>query len=461
MNSIWITAWIISAVIALGVWMCARRGGLAWMESFILTAGFFPAPLFVAIGGSNSFIYAFDLVVPLALFLAIKRWPRIPRPARRAAVWLAAGVGLAPLVVLFAMADRLNVMYSAISFYRLVGAIALMCVLSETAVGLDKGRDWLLAAFSWMNVILVVAALLQSQGWINSNVFYNAVEDASLEGNESMRFITAGLFRGSLGIIGVLGWVAFLAQYNVGGWRAALALAGGVAGTLQIVLCGSKTSLLAVLFITVAGCALFPQILRHLWGRLASLSLALVLVGGAYLLRLDSEYFSYTLGVLGLADESLGTLDYRQQRWKEAMDFVAREPGVLVGAATPFGKEERGLSYFHNEYVTMLMGGGFWSAGAYLVGLLIVATTVFRQRARAGNGQVFAALTLMSGLIQALTVNHLLPGIFFACTTTIITCGYGLGFAESVEVETNLEELEASEVDDPEFTEPPLETVRS
>ena len=459
MNSVWITAWIISAVLSAGVWLCARRSGLGRWEGLAFAAGFFPSPLFVAMGGSNSFIYAFDFAVPLALFLAARRWSQVPVAARNAALWFIAGVGAVPLLVLFAMADRLNVMYSAISFYRLVGAMALMCALSAAAAGLAERRSWMLAAFSWMNLVLLVATALQSQGWINSNVFYNVDDSSVWEDRESMRFITAGLFRGSLGIIGTLGWVAFLAQYDVRGFRAVLALAGGVAGAMVIILCGSKTSLLAVLLITIIGCAVFPQILRHLWGRLTAMTVALAFIATAFLLRMDSDYFAYTLGVLGMADDSFGTLSYRQERWGEAMDFITRAPGVLMGVATPFGSDERGLSYFHNEYITMLMSGGIWSAGAYLAGLFIVARGAFRKRGDAGNSQIFAALTLLCGLTQAMTVNHLLPGIFFLCSTTIIACGYGLGFAEVSSCVTSDSEAEREELE-PDYVEIPLEAPR-
>ena len=289
MNSIWITAWIISAILAVGVWFCASRSGLNRRECLAFATGFFPSPLFVAMGGSNSFIYAFDFIVPLTLFLVVRRWSQIPASARNAAVWLIAGVGVIPLLVLLTMADRLNLLYSAISFYRLVGAMALMCVLSAAAAELGEGRSWMLAAVSWMNLVLLAATALQSQGWFNSNVFYSVADDSTWEDNESMRFITAGLFRGSLGIIGTLGWVAFLAQYNARGLRAALALAGGVAGAMVIILCGSKTSLFAVLLTTIIGCVAFPQILRNLWGRLSVMTAVLAFVATAYLLRMNTE----------------------------------------------------------------------------------------------------------------------------------------------------------------------------
>ncbi len=459
MNSVWITAWIISAVVASGVWACAWRSGLGLLEALVFAVGFFPAPLLVAMGGSNSFIYAFDLAVPLTVYLAARRWRQVPTQVRRAASWLLLGIGVVPLLVLSILADRLNFLYSAISFYRLFGVLALMCVLSAAARELGESRNWMLVSFSWMNVVLLIATVLQSLGWINSNVFYGVLEDASLEDNESMRFITAGLFRGSLGIIGTLGWVAFLSQYNVRGLRAALGLLGAVSGAVVIILSGSKTSLLAILIITIAGCVLFPQILRHLWGRLTAMTLSIVLMAGVYLLHANSDYFTYTLGVLGMADESLGTLSYRQERWLEAVHFIARDPWVLVGLATPFGQEERGLSYFHNEYITMLMGGGFWSGIPYFIGLLIIVGTMFDRRYKASNCQVFGALTLLCGLTQAVTVNHLLPGIFFLCTTTVMACGYGLGFAESTAATDPYPE--SADLAEAEFEEGPLEPMIS
>ena len=88
-----------------------------------------------------------------------------------------------------------------------------------------------------------------------------------------------------------------------------------------------------------------------------------------------------------------------------------------------------------------------------------MAHAAFRRRGDAGNSQVFAALTLLCGLTQAMTVNHLLPGIFFLCSTTVIACGYGLGFAESSPVVAlSPEEEEAPE---PDFAESPLEATRS
>src|SRR5262245_179995 len=183
----------------------------------------------------------------------------------------------------------------------------MMCVLSAAGEHLAERGAGLLGAVSWMNIVLVAATLAQSQGWINSNVFYNVANESSVEENESLRFITAGLFRGSVGIIGTLGWAAFLGQLSARRGRSVLAVVGGAAGALLIVLCGSKTSLFAVIFVTVAGCLVFRSIVRHLWMKLAVAIAALIVVVGSYLSRMDENYFRYTLGVLGLSDDSLDT----------------------------------------------------------------------------------------------------------------------------------------------------------
>ena len=56
-------------------------------------------------------------------------------------------------------------------------------------------------------------------------------------------------------------------------------------------------------------------------------------------------------------------------------------------------------------------------------------------------------------------MNHLLPGIFFLCSTTIIACGYGLGFAEVSTSVTSDSETEEAPLADP--VETPLEASRS
>ena len=329
-------------------------------------------------------------------------------------------------------------LYTGISFYRLVGAMAVMCLMAVEAGRLEERSAGLLRAVGWMSIVLVVATVLQSHGWINSNVFYSVGREDSLEENDSMRYITAGLFRGSIGIIGALGWVSFLAQCQAGGWRGAFAFLGGAAGGLLIILCGSKTSLLAAMVTTVAGRLLFGSRLQRLWKKLAVVVVGLVAVAGVYLYAKDEIYFSYTLGVLGLSDESLDTFNYRQERWQEATDLLQEDPKIVMGVSTPFGSE-RGMAYFHNEYIGLFMSGGLWSAGGYFVGLFLLARALFRHRRRASTNAVFGGLTFLVSLIQGASVNHMAPGIFFGCTVFMATCAYGLGLGHaSLETETPL-----------------------
>jgi hypothetical protein len=423
---LWITAWMISLLSAAGALACGWRAGLRWPELVLLASIFFPAPLCVAIGGSNSFIYAFDLTVPLALWLATARWASVPWTAKKVAACLLAAVGLVPFLVVLILAGREQVLYAGISLYRLVGAMAVMCVMAVAAARVRDGTVGLLGAIAWMNVVLVVATLLQSQGWINSNVFYLAGNEGSGEENEATRYITAGLFRGSLGMIGTLGWVAFLAEAEARGWRRLRAIVGGAAGGLLIVLCGSKTSLLAAMVTTLTACLLYPRLLRLLWRRLALVLVGLAVVAGVYLYEMDTNYFNYTLGVLGLADQSLDTFNYRQERWQEAMDLLRQDPQILLGLATPFGSD-RGMAYFHNEYIALLMGGGIWSAGGYLLGLFLLGKALLRRRREVHPARLLGGLVFLASVIEGASVNHVVPGIFFGCTVLLTACAYGVG----------------------------------
>jgi hypothetical protein len=447
MTEIWITAWIISALSAGGALLCARRSGLGWLESLLVSSVFFPSPLFVALGGGNSFIYAFDLAVPLALFLAVRHWSAVPMTAKKAAFWLGLGAAVIPLGVAVIWTSRECILYAGINIYRMAGAVAFLCMMSAAAGRLRAEGAPLLGAVGWMNVVLVVATFLQSHGWINSDVFYNGTDTGGAEDREFLKFITAGLFRGSLGIVGTLGWVAFLAQGRARGWRGVSATVGGLAGALLIVLCGSKTSLIALLCVTVMGLVMFPWMLRHLWRRLLAAALGLVLVAGVYLRQVDADYFAYTLGVLGLADGSLDTLNYRQERWQEAVEVLRQEPRVLLGIATPFG-QDRGMAYFHNEYIGLLMSGGLWSVGPYFLGLFTLGWGLLRRRREAHLGQLYGSLVLLASLIQGASVNHVAPGLFFGCTTMLTMIAYGMGLARvervTEEEEESVPELEPS-----------------
>jgi hypothetical protein len=426
MMELWITAWIISAVSAAGALWCGRRSGLSWLETLAFGSIFFPAPLFVALGGGNSFIYAFDLVVPLTLYLTARRWSAVPLVAKKAVFWLVLGVGLVPFIVAVTLSNRECILYAGISLYRLTGAMAFLCLLSAIAGELQEGGARLLGAVFWLNMVLVVATLLQSHGWINSNIFYNAEPENLSDDRDSLKFITAGLFRGSLGVIGSVGWVAFLSQFEARGWRSVTAGVGGAAGGLLIILCGSKTSLLAAMFSTVAGCVLHKRVLKHVWLKLVVTAVALATVAGIYLRQMNEDYFGYTLGVLKLSDQSFDTFNYRQERWQEALDLIRRDPMVLIGVSTPFG-EERGPAYFHNEYIGVLMSGGLWSAGAYLIGLATLGRGLLRRRHDVTEARVFGGLTLLTAAIQGASVNHIAPGIFFGCTVMMTACAYGVG----------------------------------
>jgi len=111
------------------------------------------------------------------------------------------------------------------------------------------------------------------------------------------------------------------------------------------------------------------------------------------------------------------------------MDLLHQDPQILLGLATPFGSD-RGMAYFHNEYIALLMGGGLWSEGAYLLGLTLLATKLLRRRGEAQPARLFGGLTFIASVIGGASVNHVAPGIFFGCTVLMTVCAYGVGLGK-------------------------------
>lgn len=431
MNSVWINAWVISSLMAGGAVFFARRSGLDWLESVLFSSAFFPAPLLVAISGSNSFIYLFDVVVPVAIYSAWRRWGWVPRRVKTAAVCLLFGAGLVPLLIGAVFANKQDLLFSAINFFRLAGALALMCLLSSTENIRAENAVTLLSAFSWMNVVLLVAMLLQAYNLVNSNVFYRAVPNESSEDHLLWRLIVAGLFRATLGISGTLGLIAYLAQFDAKGLRATFAMIGAASGVTVILLCGSKTSLVAVVMTSIISLILFPRILRHAWLKLSVLCSLVLVAVVAYLPRLDQAYLSTTLGVLGLQEDSFQTLAGRQETWKDGLDLIWADPlSLLAGPSSAV--EYLNTAHYHNELVGLLMVGGLWAALPYLVGLWNIGLGLLSGRWCACNIRIFGALAFCCGLLQAIAVNHLTPGILFSGSVALFSIAYGLGLNRQI-----------------------------
>lgn len=427
MNMTWIWAWIFSAAGAAWAFRAARQEKLPWQETLMFAAAFFPAPLFVAIGGGNSFVYLLDLLVPLALFRVLQRWNLIPSTARYTALWLVLGIGFVPVVVAFGAASRQDLLFALANFYRVTGAMAFLALLSAHTFPAESKGACLLTAFSALNLILLGAMLLQGFGFVNSNVFYQITAEQDIE-HAQLRFIAAGLFRGSLGMIGMFGIIAYLAQLGVSGSRQGLALCGGLAGVFIIVLAGSKTSLITAILLFGASFVLFPRLAGKLFARVAFIGAVSLLVGIFYLPRLDDGYISQTLNVLGLKSSSLQTFTGRQETWQEGLGHIEADPAILLGFPSS-RVEQLNPAYYHNEYVGFLVAGGLWSECLYLFGLLLIGRSLLLRRT--GDPiSIFAVLAFLGGILQAFTVGHLTPGLLYVNTVAGFSIAYGLAFSQ-------------------------------
>jgi hypothetical protein len=429
-SGVWISAWLISLLSAgLACW-CARKEGAAWTEAVLFAVAFFPAPLFVAIGGGNSFVYLSDLTVPVMVWLTWRRWRFVPAPARRIALWIVLGAGIIPFLVCAGFAERKDLLFAAINLYRLVGAMCLMSVMSSAVLMQQPKGEHILLAFSLINVVLIMAMLLQGYGIMDSNLFYGVSDTA----HEQVRFIAAGLFRGSLGMVGALGIISYLARrgtdapFNLS--RTIVSVAGAIAGGSIIILSGSKSSLVAIVLL-IGICAFFHRWIRHFWPKTLAFVFLTTTLCVAYFPKLGDSYLSYTLGTLSLQEDSLQTFTGRQQTWREGFDLISSSPSILIGLPTS-KVEELNTAYYHNEFIGLLMVGGIFSVGAYLIGTWLLGRGLFRNRSEAQAPRVFAALVWLTGILHAATVNHLTPGILYSCTVSLFAAAYGFGLNPSL-----------------------------
>lgn len=426
MNPVWTSAILISAVMFGGAWYFATRAGMGYIGKLLFASAFFPAPLFVVIGGSNSFAYLYDFITPLAIAVAARRWACVPPSARSIALLIGGSIGLAPfLASLLLGGSRTDVMLSGVNLYRLTGAMAALCVFSaaRTPRALDSGQ--LLNAVAWVNITLFVAMVLQGAGFFNSNYLY-ASESIDVWGSVADKYVVAGMFRASLGIIGMLGVAALITCMKISFTRTPLIITGGICGVLVIILSGSKTSIFAALGLTAALLLLFPSRRRLM---ILAVIIGIAVFGAAerFMEFFGDSAVEKTLNVVLMHEDSLNTYRDRESRREEALALVEAYPSILIG----YGMHVQNISginmsYWHSEYIMLLIAGGVWTFIGYLAGLYFLAKNLFRNHRRASLTRIFAVGALVGGLTQGLTAAHIFPGILFISTATAFLCIYGM-----------------------------------
>src|SRR4051794_35038515 len=116
LHNAWVMSWLISAVCWIAAFLCLKRSGLATLHAMLLASPFCTGPLWVAIGGQNSFIYLLDVATPFVLLTILAHWREIPGRAKSIGVFLIIGLGLVPATVTLAFNPvRMELLFVAIN----------------------------------------------------------------------------------------------------------------------------------------------------------------------------------------------------------------------------------------------------------------------------------------------------------------------------------------------------------
>jgi len=334
--------------------------------------------------------------------------------------------------------DRMDILYNAVNTYRLVGAMALLVHLSAVHRTRNIDGSWWRLTFSWIAVVLVAAMVLQGYAGINTDVLGSFPRNniAEIPDAASVRFLVLGLFRGSLGILGLLGICAFLAGEAERSGRWFFSLAGAFCGFAVIVLTGSKTSLVAAVLVVASRLSIW----RRFWSVANAGSIIFILVS-VFLLVGRGNTLEYIPEGLTKFVSSFGserdTLDVRMDVWGACIHDVGVNPTIAVGFplrdtipmpgtnAEKFNLSPYSPLTYQNEYLSVFMLGGLWSAIAYLAGLCLLGKSLFRSNSLS-IGKTFPVLVFAGGLIEAATIAHLQPGMACVCPVFLFAAIYGV-----------------------------------
>lgn len=419
-----VASWIFSLVPATLAWWSARSAGVDRLRALCFAAACFPTPIIAAKAGRASFLYACDIAMPIALLLAAQSWFQAPVRFRRALSLIVVGAGVLPLVgTLFTWPDRAPVLQNAVNAIRLVNVGALGIAFSSRPAVRDEPSHRLLLPYAGLAAVIAVAMVLQVVGVLNTNVFHSEL----VPGDDAMqaaarldqRLAVLGLFRGSIGIACLMAVGAWLAGPRARGlgW-------GALAAVLASTLIASKTTLVAMVLLLGV-----RVLLTGLSSRAAALACLVVVPAMALPFVLDADDWSRIntiLELLGTSTENLSTGTGRADIWGNTMADLASDPLRFLGVAT-HGQLDAAVGVYHNEWLAVLMTGGLLGVVCTIAGVGLMMWLLLRRDAgRTVPLRSVAALVCIGMQLQALSVAHVQPNLFFLPVTAPLLILYAL-----------------------------------
>ena len=420
---------LISLPITIAAYAAFRRANCSVYVALVVATLFFPCPLFVANAGSASYVYLYDVAFLSAIFWWILEGGRIRLGRWGApAVLLFLGVGLVPFIFSILASPVFYVTkFYAINLFRAFGGVSVYCMIISTDIRTPRDS---LVGVSVMCIILAVAMYLQGLGYLSANVFYSLLE---VESTEVIKYAIAGLFRGSLGIVGCIGLLVYLiGEGNQRSYVRILYLVGAVSGLGIIIMSGSRTSFVAAC-ITLIIAVVFGIVSR---GRAVLAVTALALICLPLLMFFSNGDFEYAYKdrIFQIFDADSGVTQLetsRGEQWGMAREIVTRDPLKILGLSR--------VSYgvlvmpdFHNEYLGVLIAGSVWSFLFYASGLVLLVRNAFYCIKLNTPCGAFSFLCVCAGVLHAATVGHLVPGLYFGGTSGLFWLCYGIGTKRAI-----------------------------
>jgi len=435
MNS-WIAAWLFSAILSSGAYFFTRKAELPRSLCLLFAIAVFPAPLFYVFQGYASTVYGVDAVTPFAVLRAVRCWKSSHPQLRAVAIMLGISCGVFPLLIAIVFSPvSPDILFTAINLYRLVGAMALM--ISMNAVSRRDPHllhNWL-NTFSWIAVVILAAMLAKLFLGFDSDVM-SLVESSVVGKNyvySKSNFNVLGMFRGEIGIFCMLAVCSFASYDFKSSKFPVLPTLGALAALIATVMSGSKTSLVVELVI------LSIVLMRSLSTRVGmAFLLCSVICATAAGSRWGEirEFLPNSMVAffeLGSGNNGYITLDYREEfKWKPSFEAIQRSPGLLAGLAfrdsMPQDFDDVDSTYtpsfYHNEYISVLMLGGGVSLFLYLAGIGSLLSLIV-PRAYESSAGLLALWALLGGIIQGMTMVHIEPGLLFGATVCASCSIYG------------------------------------
>jgi hypothetical protein len=411
------------------------------LDALCIVSFLFLSPLGTLTGTINSVVYAFDLAVPVLL---IRSWlirAEVPLLALRTGWLLLISAGILPaLTSIGYAATRVDYLTSALNCYRMIGVCALFWISSSRSfVAHIRLSD--IRVISSLLMLSIISAMffqdlfgidtnLYEVIWVKSDERYVRYEDFA-----DTRFIVLGMFKAQQALLLILGLCLCLSAF----FDAPTAESSAAGKSLNVVFLtlilialvftGSKTSLLAALFLMLV--AMFLS--KGFSSRAVAAAILVLCVSLIVFIRYDPNADLYVnstlLELIKSGGQDVTTLNHRTERYADVIAGLTENPLRLVGIYTS-PVSEFNTSYFHNEYLGVLSLSGIPGLIIYVTALLYIAGCGYSlMRSKSSADSAIGRLCLLVfciGAFHGATVAHLQPGALFISSTAFMSVVYGI-----------------------------------